>query len=185
VRSAPWRALAPRVTRSSSCCPCQGSPAMTDLLPEHVNQLSLRVHGASAVLMMAPRSNDEFGDREAAAALSTAVLHRGAHGLRVRSLICVDPQLENSFRVLFPVTAPDSCVAPGRCSLSPSRSTIRCLVPPGPCRRWSYGMGGLRLRPSRSSLITVELSSSVSTASSVSVRLWGLASYFTRRWANR
>jgi hypothetical protein len=77
-----------------------------DLDPDPVNQLVLRVPGASAIVMIAPRTADFIGDQQAQLTLANTILHRGAHGLRVWQLRNPFQDWEESFRVFFPVPAP-------------------------------------------------------------------------------
>lgn len=80
--------------------------------PAYIDRMELQVHGASAVVTLAPPSQDLSGDQLAQTYLSSVVIHRGAHGLRAWQIPGI-PGLEDRWRIFFPVTAPNFLIGAG------------------------------------------------------------------------
>lgn len=132
--------------------------------PPFIDRMELQVHGASAEVTMAPPSQDQQGDQLAQTYLSGVLIHRGAHGLRAWQLPAI-PGLEESWRVFFPVTAPNFLLGAGPLFIgtlafdyvinpSPPASVPRVVVYDGSATvetftNFSHQGGNVQLSPSR------------------------------------
>ena len=82
--------------------------------PDYIDRIELQVHGASALVTAVPpppNTTPYNDDHIVQGYLSAVTIHRGAHGLRAWDF--VGDELNDIYRVFFPVTAPNFMLGAG------------------------------------------------------------------------